>query len=249
MPSIQVDLNDEEDKTVQLTKVYNDLNGDCVDFFRAVRDRPDELERWVEHTPYSRELFDEYVEAYPEWPDDLVKRAGRFLYVQNTSFGGKGLTTDNPTFQVRQMAESRNDRGRVYYQEERLQKLSERFKGVYIEKLDYAELIEKYDQQGTFFYCDPPYVNVGDDYYQTEEGGFDHSRFVQELENTNGKWMVSYDENIPDELKKYETVLRTKGATITAQTPEKIETLTMNYDPKDTPMFRGQEQSGLGKYQ
>jgi DNA adenine methylase len=230
-------------------EVYNDINGDCVDFFKAVRDRPDELERWVEHTPYSRELFEEYVEAYPEWPDDLVERAGRFLTVQNASFGGKGLTTDNPTFQVRQMPENRSDRARIYYQEERLQQLAERFKGVYIEQLDYAELIEKYDLEGAFFYFDQPYVDVGDDYYQVEDGGFNHKRFVDTLHDMDGKWLVSYDQNLPSGLDDYRTVSREKVATMSAQTPTKTETLTMNYDIDGEAVMSELGQSGLNAYQ
>ena len=230
-------------------EVYNDLNGDCVEFFRAVRDRPDELKHWVENTPYSRQLFNEYVESYPDWPEDTVERAGRFLTVQNASFGGKGITTNNPTFQVRQMPENRNDRARLYYQEGRLLELAERFKGVYIEQLDYADLVDKYDHEDAFFYFDPPYVDVGNDYYQVEQGGFNHKRFVDTLHDMEGKWLVSYDQNIPNGLGDYRTVSREKVATMSAQNPTKIETLTMNYDIDGESVMSELGQSGLSAYQ
>ena len=96
--------------------------------------------------------------------------------------------------------------------------------------MDYADLVEKYDHEDAFFYFDPPYVDVGDDYYQVEEGGFDHTRFVNTLHDMEGKWLVSYDQNIPPGLEDYRTISRTKVATMSAQNPEKVETLTMNYD-------------------
>jgi len=215
-------------------EVYNDINCDCVDFFRAVRDRPDELEHWVENTPYSRQLFNEYVEAYPEWPDDLVERAGRFLFVQMAAFGGKGVCEDSPTYSIVKAGSPSGSRNanecswdsRVDY----IPQLSKRFKSVNIERLDYADIIEKYDHENAFFYFDPPYVDVGDDYYQVEEGGFNHKRFVDTLHDMEGKWLVSYDQNLPNGLEDYRTVSREKVATMSAQNPTKVETLTMNYD-------------------
>jgi len=232
-------------------EVYNDLNGDCVDFFRAVRDRPDELERWVESTPYSRQLFEEYVEAYPDWPEDLVKRAGRFLYVQTAAFGGKGVTETSPTYNIVKAGSSRSDDNSVKWRDKQnhIHELSGRFKGTNIERLDYGGLVDKYDHEDAFFYFDPPYVDVGDNYYQVEEGGFDHSRFVNTLHDMEGKWLVSYDQNLPPGLEDYRTISRTKVATMSAQNPEKVETLTMNYDPEQTDMFKPQNQSDMGRWQ
>jgi DNA adenine methylase len=232
-------------------EVYNDLNGDCVDFFRAVRDRANELERWVEHTPYSRELFEQYVETYPDWPDDLVERAGRFLFVQSAAFGGKGVLTDSPTYSVAKAESERSWCNEVKWDAKptHVTQMSKRFKSVNIERLDYAELIEKYDHGEAFFYFDPPYVDVGDDYYEVEDGGFDHARFVNTLHDMDGDWLVSYDQNIPPALDEYRTVSRTKVATMSAQTPEKVETLTMNYDVEGQPVMSELGQSGLNAYQ
>jgi len=236
-------------------EVYNDLNGDCVDFFRAVRDRPDELERWIENTPTSRELFDEYVSRYKanEWPDDLVERAGRYLYVQTLAFGGKGVVDSSPTYRV---ITSNSYRGSQLDAPENnwkvkpghIRDLRERLKGVNIEQMDYAELVEKYDHEDAFFYFDPPYVDVGDDYYQVEEGGFDHSRFVNTLHDMEGRWLVSYDENLPPGLEDYRTVSRKKIAAMSAQKPEKTETLTMNYDLGGEKVMSEYGQRGLDAF-
>lgn len=215
-------------------EVYNDLNGDCVDFFRAVRDHPDELERWVENTPYSRELFEEYVESYPDWPDDVVERAGRFLTVQSQGFGGKLIgSKQKPSYRYAK-ASTENEQSAMQWiwtnKDDHINRLSERFDGVNIERLDYAELAGKYDHKDAFFYFDPPYVDVGDDYYNTDTDAFNHKRFVDTLHDMDAKWLVSYDHNLPSGLDEYRTVSRTKDATFSSERPEKVETLTMNYD-------------------
>jgi len=231
-------------------EVYNDLNGDCVDFFRAVRDKPDELERWVEHTPYSRELFYEYRESYPEWPDDLVERAGRFLFVQSASFGGCTLKARTPSYSVSKGGTSRSSANEVKWNRKttHIHKLSERLKSVNIEHLDYGELVDQYDHEDAFFYFDPPYVDVGDDYYQVEEGGFDHSRFVNTLHDMEAKWLVSYDQNLPPGLDGYRTVMRTKHTTMNREKEEKVETLTMNYDIGGEKVMSEFGQQGLDAF-
>lgn len=233
-------------------EVYNDINEDCVDFFRAVRDKPDELARWVRNTPTSRKLYDEYVAAYPDWPDSLVERAGRFLFVQHHSFGGKGVLNSNPTYGIITSNSYRGSKLDAYenkwvVKEDHIYKIRDRLKGVNIECMDYAELMDKYDTKDAFFYCDPPYMEVGENYYQTAEGGFDHTRFVENLTDLEGNWLVSYDHNIPEGLAEYRTVRRKKISAMSAQKPEKVESLTMNYDPKETE-FRGQNQSDLSEF-
>jgi DNA adenine methylase len=235
-------------------EVYNDLNGDCVRFFKAIQDSPDKLTRWVRNTPTSRELFDEYVESYPDWPEDIVEYAGRYLYVQHHSFGGKGVATSSPTYSIVTAESYRGSdldakENQWVVKENHIFDLRDRFKGVNIEHMDYAELVEKYDREGAFFYFDPPYVDVGNDYYEVGEGGFDHTRFVDTVLDISGKWLISYDHNIPERLQKFTSKTRTKTAAMSAQKPEKVETLTMNYDPSDTPMFRQESQEGLDAYQ
>jgi len=228
-------------------EVYNDLNGDCVEFFRAVRDRPDELKHWVENTPYSRQLFNEYVESYPNWPDDTVEYAGRFLFVQSATFGGLLIGTRSLRYNiVKSNSAPRFDNANKWFNKpNNVGELATRFKGVNIEQLDYADLVEKYDHKDAFFYFDPPYVDVGDDYYQVEEGGFNHKRFVDTLHDMEAKWLVSYDQNVPNGLGDYRTVSREKVSTMSAQNPTKVETLTMNYDIATEPTMSGVSQQTL----
>jgi DNA adenine methylase len=70
-------------------EIYNDLDGEVVNFFRVLRDQPDELIRLIELTPYARE---EQLLSF----DDLagvseVERARR-LYVRCWQSHGGGRT-------------------------------------------------------------------------------------------------------------------------------------------------------------
>jgi len=233
-------------------EVYNDTASLCVDFFRAAKKRPEELQHWVQTTPYSRELFDEYTKKLQQDPpEDLVERAGMFWYTQFTSFAGKGVICGGGglTFSIqRSVSGSKNRQDDLISAADKVFDVCDRFREVQVEHMDFQTVFEKYDSPETAFYCDPPYVDVGDDYYQTEDGGFNHGRFVESLKNAVGKWLVSYDHRIPDELQEYYIVDRQKRSTMDHEKGQKTETLIMNYDPNDTPMFREEEQTGLEQY-
>jgi len=172
-------------------------------------------------------------------------------------FGGKLIGQSSESFSV-----SKADNSRLDASNENLWHrkpgdiiwLKQRFKKVNIECADFEEVMNRYDRCGAFFYCDPPYVDVGNDYYDTTDedngGVFDHERFIETLLNLDdARWMVSYDHNIPSRLEDFHTISRTKTASISSELPEKTETLTMNYDPATTPGFKQANQSGLEQYE
>lgn len=232
-------------------EVYNDLNSDCVSFFEAIKSHPDELKRWVKNTPYSRELFEQWMWQFSqgERPDDTVEQAGRFWFLTAASFGAK-IHQGNGTFSVAKGKSKEAHYGPVRWQRKgtNVENIRDRFHPVQIEQLDFAKLMEKYDGENTLFYCDPPYVDVGEDYYMTGDG-FDHLRFCEALEDVDGKWLVSYGEHVPEQLTDYHTVTRTKEATLSKQRPEITERLIMNYDPDQAPAFKQANQSGLEAYE
>jgi DNA adenine methylase len=206
----------------------------------------------VQTTPYSRELFDEYTEKLQQDPpDDLVERAGMFWFTQSTAFAGCGVVNSNsPQFGV--ACRARNGRSPktdvTKNSADNIYEVCERFRTVQIEHLDFQTVLEKYDSPETIFYCDPPYVDVGDDYYQTEEGGFDHERFVEVLQQTDGKWLVSYDHQIPNGLEDYTVIDRRKKTNISDSKEQKTESLIMNYNPNGVDMFKSKQQQGLEAY-
>jgi DNA adenine methylase len=234
-------------------EVYNDTASLCVDFFRAVKHHPEELQHWVQTTPYSRELFDEYTERLQQDPpEDLVERAGMFWYTQFTSFAGKGVICGGGglTFSIqRSVSGSKNRQDDLISAANKVSDVCDRFREVQIEHMDFGTVFEKYDSAKTVFYCDPPYVDVGDDYYQTEDSGFNHERFVDSLHDLDGKWLVSYDHNIPTGLQDYTIIDRQKRSTMDHEKAEKTESLVMNFDAEGERVMSELGQSGLNAYQ
>jgi len=56
-------------------EIINDIDGDVVNLFKVIREKPAELARLIEFTPWAR---DEYYESYHRTGDNL-EDARRFL--------------------------------------------------------------------------------------------------------------------------------------------------------------------------
>lgn len=217
------------------TEIFNDLDGDIVHFFRVMRDKPEELKDWIDMTPYSRQLHEEYAEMFynGERPKDDIERAGIFLYLRFSQWGSK-IDSKQP-FKVKKDGHTPGYRNKV----QEIEEIADRFKDVVIECLDYTEIAEKYDGEDSFFYFDPPYVDVGDEYY-THDGSFDHEQFVECLNQIEGKYCVSYGAETPESLISDESFVVSRDQKYSLKASEGegsqhvgTERLVMNYDPSD----------------
>ena len=61
-----------------------------------------------------------------------------------------------------------------------------------IEKLDYKDVIKKYDSKDTFFYVDPPYMNKEKYYINHDFTPDSHSELAKVLNNIQGRFILSY---------------------------------------------------------
>ena len=61
-----------------------------------------------------------------------------------------------------------------------------------IEKLDYIDVIKKYDSKETFFYVDPPYMNKEKYYINHDFTPESHSELAKVLNNIQGRFILSY---------------------------------------------------------
>lgn len=220
-------------------EIYNDRDGALVEFFRACRERPTELAERVRNIPFSREVYEGWSRQFRSgegWPDDLVERAARWVYLRYASFSGRygqraGFATDTP--------HRGPQKSRIWQQmPERIVEVRDRFRGVAIESLDYADILGRYDDKDatTLYYCDPPYLEAKDNYYRGP--AFEHGRFVDALETVDGYWAVSYTDP-PDGLEALATTVveRTYNRSAGEDNGDRIERLYLNYDPNDAPMF------------
>jgi len=231
-------------KPNSMVEVYNDVNKDLVVFFRVLRNNPNELKTYISRMPYSRA---EYERVSTKWhkeghrPHDPVKRAAWFYFLQHTSFSGQlrksGFSTD---------ATAKGDRARAYANNvDSLDEIAKRFRGVTIEHLDYRELVDRYDREDACFYFDPPYVDVGDDYYG-HEGEFDHQAFRDTLSVMDGDWIVSYNV-LPNGFDEWNVIERQQRYTMSRDHDTETERLVMNYDIGEREGFKG-PQSGLDSF-
>lgn len=137
-------------------EVYNDLDGDIVNFFRVLRD-PVTRERLIDalrHTPYARAEFD------AAWDETAcpVERARRTAVRAEMGFGSAGATKGSTGF--------RTDTRRAYGTAQHVwarypdavQIIGERFAGVLIEHRPAIDVMQQHDGPATLHFVDPPYV-------------------------------------------------------------------------------------------
>lgn len=177
-------------------ETYNDIDGDVVNFFRVLRDQPDELIRAIALTPFAREEFHEAIED----DDDRCpasERARRF-YVRarqartglaQTATLGRWANCKNTSRAGMSGVVSRwlggvNDLGEV----------AARLLRVQIENRPATDVIRLYDDTTTLFYCDPPYIHEtrGDHRaYAFEMDQAQHRELADALGRCRGKAAVS----------------------------------------------------------
>lgn len=200
-------------------EVYNDLDGEVVNFFRVLREQPDALARAVALTPYARA---EYLLAHDS-ADDPVERARRFAVRAWQGIGGA-------TAQWRTGWRRRLD-GRIVAEWNRLpdviRVVAARLKEVIIENLPAEAVIRRYDTPETLFYCDPPYLPDTRSRWRTagythEMSEDDHHTLAELLRGVQGMVVISgYEHPLYDELfggwKKVSTKARTQNGRVTKE--------------------------------
>lgn len=171
-------------------EILNDLNGEIVNFFLALRDATPQLIEKIWLTPYARQLYRTWLTEYRTTPPtDPTERAARWFFLQRSSFGGKfgaGFGT------------SKLRKSGFWSATDQIFLVAERLREVIIEQLDWETCIKRYDSEQTLFYCDPPYL--GSDVNKTYEqsGKFesiDYDRFAERLHRIKGKAVVSHMEH------------------------------------------------------
>ncbi|AGN35081.1 DNA adenine methylase [Bacillus paralicheniformis] len=173
-------------------EVYNDIDGNVVNFLMQVRKDPKEMQKACESIPYSRALYEKW--KAEDYPANDFDRAVRWFYM-NRSGISKGNAENVPQTGWRHSTKSgQNPAGGYISACTTFQSFANRMKGVMIECQDFRTIIEKYDSSETLFYVDPPYVGREQFY----AGGFteqDHRDLARLLIKAKGKVVLSYYDN------------------------------------------------------
>jgi DNA adenine methylase len=169
-------------------EVLNDLDGDIVNFFRVCQWHHQELLRYLHYVLVGRRIFELLRAQDPTTLTD-IQRAGRFFYLQKTSFGGLILRrnyhyhlANPPNYNPARIPEV-------------IEEAHQRLQRVQIESLPYQEILAKYDRPATLFYLDPPYW--GRKWYRFNFSEQDFVNLNTRLRSLRGRFVLSLND-LPD---------------------------------------------------
>jgi DNA adenine methylase len=166
-------------------EILNDLDGEVVNFLRVCQRHPQELARLVYFQPPSRTLFRLYADQSSHLLTD-IERAARFLYLQKNAWSGRRVrqtfhygVTKPPNWNPATMPS-------------RLEKVASRLLTTQLECLPYHDVLNRYDRPTTFFYCDPPYVDV--ELYQHNLSDAQFEQLATDLSRLKGRFLLSIND-------------------------------------------------------
>lgn len=227
-------------------EVLNDIDGELINFFRVVKEQPEDFIRSFEWELVSREKFNHLAKANTE-EMDTIERAHRLFYLIMAGWGGE---LDYPRFQTSISDGGHGNRliGALKYLRTRIEPVHKRLSTVIIENLDWEECIDRYDSTKTVMYLDPPYPGNGVNYKHNMRDWSDHKRLATRLATTKCKWILSsydnpqvrqlYDEYHLIEIESFSGMRKSKKNT---KRTKNQEVLVVNYDVTKSPKFTENE--------
>lgn len=179
------------------SEVYNDLDGDLVNFFRVVQNaglRTQLIESLV-MTPYAREEF----ELAWKPSDDSLERARRLIIRAQMGFGSAGATKGTTGFRIDTKRDYETAQHVWAQYPSNMAALGQRLTGVLIENRPAIDILLAHDTPDTLFYVDPPYVhetrcriNMGTARgYRHEMTDDDHLALLDALQTVQGMVVLS----------------------------------------------------------
>ncbi|MBX6423322.1 DNA adenine methylase [Thermosulfurimonas sp. F29] len=223
-------------------ETYNDIDGDLVNFFRTLRDKPEELIRKLYWTPFSREEFLKAWEARGRTDLDDVERARLFFVRAEQVRLGLAQRATPGRWAWCKLTSRRGMSGAVSRWISRIEALwlvAERLRTVQIEHDDALEVIKRYDSPDTLFYLDPPYVHEArsdPNAYGNEMDAADHERLARLLRQTRGKVALSgYNSPLMEDLYGDWPRVEAPERTIQSSKGKRREVLWVNYALEEIP--------------
>lgn len=179
------------------SEIYNDLDGELVNFFRIVQNAGlrRQLTELCVLTPYAREEFDLAWEP----AQDPLERARRLVIRAQMGFGSAGATKGTTGFCIDTKREYETVQHVWAQYPSNLAALGLRLTGVLIENRPAIDVIQAHDTPQTLFYVDPPYVHetrcrvsMGTDRgYRHEMTDDDHLVLLDVLQAVEGMVVLS----------------------------------------------------------
>ena len=210
------------------SEIINDLSGNVYNWWKVVRDQPEELYELLLATPHKcRRTLQEAYDMLQEDHDD-VRLAWAFS-VAVTMSPLQGITHG-------MMCVKKASKGAgITTWRHRLRSLSDRIKDVQIENYDAIQLISRLNSPEVFIYCDPPYRHANTSQY-TEQTN--HDELEERLLGFAGRVLVSgYDGDFPRLQEEWRSERHYTFTAVNRRSTKRTECLWMNYDPPQERLF------------
>lgn len=218
-------------------EVYNDLDGEVVNVFRVLRDRPDELRDAAALTPFAREEFElSYLPA-----DDPVEQARRTVFRSMAGFGSPGASGRLTGFRANSNRSHTTPAFDWKNWPDQVGHFAARLRGVVIESKPAVEVMAQHDAPDTLHYLDPPYprsTRTSNDAqgYRHEMTDDEHAALLRYARDMEGMVIVSgyscalYDDELSD-WRRVEREALADGAT------KRVEVLWVSPRAKRLELF------------
>lgn len=145
-------------KNPSQVETLNDPDSNIVNFFRILRERPEELRRAIELTPYSREEYETATQSFED-PDPLEMARKYFVRVMQ---GVGAKSNAKGSWRIEPRPYPGGAAKKWYSCTDIITEAAARLRGmdnlVQIEHRDALDLIKRFDSRDVLMYLDPPYV-------------------------------------------------------------------------------------------
>ena len=171
-------------------ETVNDINGEVVNLFRQVQERPEILARQIYMTPYARDVYDG---AWVCDPDEL-QRAVNMLIRANMGHGFR-MTGERVGWKMDLQGREKSYAARQWCSlPDAILQATERLRGVQIENRPALDLIRRFRFPNVLIYADPPYlleIRRGRKQYSHEMTEQDHEELLETLRLHPGPVLLS----------------------------------------------------------
>ena len=219
-------------------ETVNDLDGNIVAWWRALRDEPDKLFQLIANTPYSRSEFEWAIEALQSGVSmSNVRRALCVSIVLSQSMmHGMNATKSNWSWHGSiDMTSGSGDK-----LVSRLMRVRTRIAHIQIENIDAIKLLGRLaEKSNTVIYCDPPYRDAKTDPYARQAPA--RSDLITALTDQKGSVAISGYGDEWDELgwrrveRKF--TVHSSSTKPSHATKKESEVLWCNFDPVNPRLF------------
>lgn len=180
-------------------EILNDSDSAVANLFTVVRDKPEELARKLDRTPYSEAEYEKVAELYVkkkirQFSD--VERARMFMML---TWQGVQRLTGKPSFSLSSAPSSPNPTRAWNDLPADVEAAARRLKEAQITCRDALRLIGRHRAEDVLIYCDPPYVQGtrSEDLYAEEVDDDHHIALIRLLKRHPGPVFLSGYESDP----------------------------------------------------